>query len=353
YGDRAENASPETERATRAELAAHNLDVGDYVLMVSTIEPRKNHALVLNAWSHMLKTRPPDTMPRLVCVRGSGWMNEPFQPQHHGDRAVGEGIVFMCNVSDQVLKTLYKRCLFTIFPSLYEGWGLPISEALAHGKVPLVSRVSSHPEAGGDLAVYFDLSSEADFQSKLEDLIDNVEVRRSRESKIRAAPSLRSWTDIGSEILAAVDRHLAGAKPVSKSDNLPSPAITSGKYYMFARNRAPDLRSLLYSGDVYRAGTAWYPPEPFGCWIRGRSADLAFSIAAEQGSDFIIYLYWMGSANTDNEVTISLLGSQWSKTVSIKAGQSRWDAIPVHFMPQSKRNVRIRIAARLADDLNI
>jgi glycosyltransferase involved in cell wall biosynthesis len=353
YRDHLPDTDAECDSATEAVFSINHLDVEDFVLLVSTIEPRKNHGLALNAWSRMLKTRPANKVPLLVCVGGSGWMNESFHQRLERDKLLRSRIVVLQDVSDQALQTLYNRCLFTIFPSLYEGWGLPISEALAHGKVPLVSRVSSHPEAGGDLAVYFDLSSEADFQSKLEDLIDNVEVRRSRESKIRAAPSLRSWSDIGSEILATVDRHLAGAKTARKSDSLPSPAITSGKYYMFARNRAPDLRSLLYSGDVYRAGTAWYPPEPFGCWIRGRSADLAFSTAAEGGSDFIIYLHWMGSANTDNEVTISLLGSQWSKTVSVKAGQSRWDAIPAHFMPQSKREVRIRIAAKFTDDLNI
>jgi glycosyltransferase involved in cell wall biosynthesis len=220
YKDHLTDSDTEYDRATLAVLSINNLDVEDFVLLVSTIEPRKNHALALNAWSRMLKTRPAEKVPLLVCVGGSGWMNESFHQRLERDQSLRSRVVVLQDVSDQVLQTLYRRCLFTIFPSLYEGWGLPISEALAHGKVPLVSRVSSHPEAGGDFAVYFDLNSEADFQSKLEDLIDNLEGRHSREARIKAASSLRSWADIGTEIVNTVDRHLADASPVGKSGNL-------------------------------------------------------------------------------------------------------------------------------------
>jgi glycosyltransferase involved in cell wall biosynthesis len=350
YGDRAEDASPEVERATRATLAAHNLDVGDYVLLVSTIEPRKNHALVLNAWSQMLKTRPSGSVPRLVCVGGSGWMNEAFHQQLARDRALRERVVVLCNVSDQVLKTLYKRCLFTIFPSLYEGWGLPISEALAYGKVPLVSRISSHPEAGGDLAVYFDPGSEADFRVRLKSLVDDAGMRREREEKIAKASPLRPWRDIAKEIFLVAENHRVNAPADAADANKGLPALQCGHYYSFARNQASSLQTLEYSGDIFRTGPGWHSPEPFGCWIRGAAGDIAFSLAHEPGDDFLIYLHWMGSPNIDNVFTLSLPPGTWTKRVSTTCGAHLWEAIPLRFGPGSTRDVRLRITAESIDD---
>jgi glycosyltransferase involved in cell wall biosynthesis len=350
YGDRAENVSVETERATRAALAAHNLDVGDYVLLVSTIEPRKNHALVLNAWSHMLKTRPPGSVPRLVCVGGSGWMNDAFHQQLQRDRALRDRVTVVCNVSDQVLKALYKRCLFTIFPSLYEGWGLPISEALAYGKVPLVSRISSHPEAGGDLAVYFDPGSEADFKGRLKALIDDAGMRREREEKIAKASPLRPWRDIAKEVFLVAENHRAKAPAGAAEAAHGLPALICGRYYSFARNQAASLQMLEYSGDKFRTGPGWHAPEPFGCWIRGATGDLAFSLAHEQGDDFLVYLHWMGSPNIENVFTLSLPPGSWTKRIHTPSGAQRWEAIALRFGPGSTRDVRVRIAAEAVDD---
>jgi glycosyltransferase involved in cell wall biosynthesis len=347
YCDCAEDAGPETERATQAALAAHNLDVGDYVLLVSTIEPRKNHALALNAWSHMLKTRPPGSVPRLVCAGGSGWMNEGFHRQLEHDRALRERVTVVCNVSDQVLKALYKRCLFTIFPSLYEGWGLPISEALAYGKVPLVSRISSHPEAGGDLAVYFDPGSEADFRARLKLLIDDAGMRREREEKIAKASPLRPWRDIAKEVFLVAQNR---AKAPAANAEAGLPPLVCGRYYSFARNQASSLQTLEYSGDKFRTGSGWHAPEPFGCWIRGAAGDLAFSLAREQGDDFLVYLHWMGSPNIENVFTLSLPPGSWTKRIHTPSGCTRWEAFSLRFGPGSTRDVRIRITGDAIDD---
>jgi glycosyltransferase involved in cell wall biosynthesis len=350
-GDQAATTKRKDDRATQATLSAQNLDVEDFALLVSTIEPRKNHMLALNAWSRMIKTRPAGTVPRLVCVGSSGWMNEGFHQRLEADRALRERVVVLCNVSDQVLKALYRRCLFTIFPSLYEGWGLPISEAIAHGKVPLVSQVSSHPEAGGDLAIYFDLGSESDFDTKLKSLIDDVTTRREREGKIAATSTLRPWRDIAKEIICAIEAQAADALPRIARVAKNPPAIVCGRYYSFGRNLAPTLQTLEFSGDIYRSGASWHAPEPFGCWIRDLSADIAFSLADEKGDEFLAYLHWMGSANISNTITLSLPPGSWTKRICVPNGATRWDIIPFRFVPTSKREVRIRITAETIDAL--
>jgi len=352
YGDRFTDADPGKDRAAQVALASHNLDMEDFVLLVSTIEPRKNHMLAFNAWARMLKTRPGGAVPRLVCVGSSGWMNHAFHQRLERDCVLSERVVVMHNVSDQILKALYKRCLFTIFPSLYEGWGLPISEALAHGKVPLVSRVSSHPEAGGDLAVYFDLGSESEFDAKLASLINDVATRRTHEKKIASASPLRPWHDIASEIFLAAEAHSAKPSPVVARMAKRPPAIVCGRYYSFARNLAHTLHTLEYSADIYRTGTTWHVPELIGCWICGLSADITFSLADEEGDEFLVYLHWMGSPNIDNAVTVSLPPGSWSKRMTVPSGSARWDVLPIRFMPASKHEVRIRVTAETMDDFS-
>jgi hypothetical protein len=145
----------------------------------------------------------------------------------------------------------------------------------------------------------------------------------------------------------------AGApKPELETEKAPaSPApLTCGVYYSFARNTASRLRDILHSADAFREGYGWHSPEHFGCWINGRSGDLAFSLDGAHGKDFIIYLHWTGSSNIDNETVISLPGSSWSKDVKIARGQERWEAIPISFAPSSGRHVRIRISSANVDD---
>ncbi len=342
-------------RASRDILAEHSLDLEDFVLFVSTIEPRKNHAMALSAWSKMLKSRPDRKVPRLVCVGNSGWMNDDFHQRLARDVVLRARVVVLNNVPENVLTLLYRRCLFTLFPSLYEGWGLPISEAIAHGKAPLVSNIASHPEAGGDLAVYFDVNSEADFLVKLERLIDDPEYRRGLERKIAAAGPLQPWSEISRQIFSIVETleapPLEGAPAGTNACNSPPP-LACGNYYTFARNGAARLTDILHSADVFRDGMNWHAPEYWGCWIKGRSADLAFSLAGAPGDDFLIYLHWTGSPNIDNEATISLPASVWSTRVDIRSGQDRWDCIPVAFKPESKREMRIKIAAAHLDDFS-
>lgn len=337
-------------------MREHNLDVEDFVLFVSTIEPRKNHAIALSAWSRLLKSKRHQKIPRLICVGNTGWMNDEFYQRLSRDKALNERVVVLTNVSEHVLTLLYKRCLFTLFPSLYEGWGLPISEAIAHGKVPLVSNVSSHPEAGGDLSVYFDVNSETDFQAKLEQLIYDAAYRSELEQKIAAATPLRPWREIAGQVFTLINTLGAeqqdGPSRAAALFRTP-PNLACGVYYSFARNSANQLIDVKHSGDVFRDGMSWHAPEYWGCWIKGKTADIAFSLAGVEGDKFLIYLHWIGSSNIDNTTVLSLPGSSWFKEVQINQEKVRWDLIPVAFGATSRREVRIRIASAYIDDFGM
>ena len=134
-------------------------------------------------------------------------MNDDFHQRLARDKVLRERVVVLNNVSDNVLNC-YTRVVFSLyFPVSTRVGGCRFRKSLAHGKVPLVSNISSHPEAGGDLAVYFDVNSEADFQSKLQKLIFDAEYRRGLEQKIACGSPLRPWTEIGRQIFKNCRKH--------------------------------------------------------------------------------------------------------------------------------------------------
>ena len=106
-------------------LRAHHLDTDDYVLMVSTLEPRKNHALALNAWSAMLSASEARVVPYLVFVGAPGWLNDALYTRLARDEKLAERVIILTNVSDQELNKLYGRALFTIFPSSTKAGACP------------------------------------------------------------------------------------------------------------------------------------------------------------------------------------------------------------------------------------
>ena len=175
----------------------HELKPGSYVLFVSTIELRKNHLLAFSAWLGLIKKHGLACVPRLVCVGNHGWLNDAIYAKLGASKLLQERVVMLSKIPDAALQFLYENCLFTLFPSLYEGWGLPVTELLCCGKVPLVSNSSSLPEAGGPFAEYFDPGSETEFVAKLERLIFDAEYpdgARAQDSG-RVPPALlgRDW----------------------------------------------------------------------------------------------------------------------------------------------------------------
>ena len=129
---------------------------GTYALIVATIEARKNHLLLFRVWRRLLDELPREDVPTLVFAGRVGWLVDDLMRQIANTENLGGKLVFIDGPTDSELAVLYRGCLFTLFPSFIEGWGLPISESLAFGKPCIISNRSSLPEAGGTLARMFD-----------------------------------------------------------------------------------------------------------------------------------------------------------------------------------------------------
>ncbi len=105
--------------------------------------------------------------------------------------------------TDAELIWLYSRTLFTVFPSLAEGWGLPIGESLWFGKPCVASNATSMPEVGGDLCLYGDPHDIETFAGPIIRLIRDAEFHANAVAAIKASP-LRTWAEAATEVAAAV-----------------------------------------------------------------------------------------------------------------------------------------------------
>ena len=171
-----------------------NLCRTPYILYVSTIERRKNHEALYRAYTRFVEAGRRN-LPKLVFVGAPGWGVEDFLSDLRLDRSVDGLILMLHDVSDSELSYLYRHALFTVYPSLYEGWGLPVAESLAHGKFCLASSTSSLPEVGADFVEYLDPWDLPAWVERMAYYFDNVEAIRVKEEKILSQYKPRTWAE--------------------------------------------------------------------------------------------------------------------------------------------------------------
>lgn len=194
--------------------ASHTAFPAIFVLYVSSMTRRKNHAFLLRVWRKLLKRHDRDherdAVPHLVLI-GGGPQFGSIAAAIRNDDLIRNRVTMLRNPSDSVVGEAYRRCRFTIFPSLREGWGLPVAESLAAGKLCLASNQTSLPEVGGDLADYFDPTDEADAVAKLERILFEPGYLSRREARIAAEYRPPSWSDCVGDIIHRVDTFPAAA----------------------------------------------------------------------------------------------------------------------------------------------
>ncbi len=198
-------ATPDGDRPKGAE-PAHDprLPPGSYVLFVSTIEARKNHMLLFRVWRRLLDEMPRERVPTLVFAGRVGWLVADLMQQLDNANYLDGKIVVVQEPSDMELRTLYRGCLFTVFPSLYEGWGLPVTESLALGRPCLSSDRTSLPEAGGSLARYFDPENLHDATAAIRAVIEDRAGLAAWTAEIARAFKHVAWDETAELIVATL-----------------------------------------------------------------------------------------------------------------------------------------------------
>ncbi len=192
---------------------------GSYALIVSTIEARKNHVLLFRLWRELLTTMPREKVPTLVFAGRVGWLVADLMQQLENANWLDGKILLIEEPGDGELAALYEDCLFTLYPSLYEGWGLPVSESLAHGAPCLAANCTSLPEAGGAYARYFDPDNLHDAVRAVRQVLENPDDLASWRAQIQSfRNNPASWEDSATATLRLL--HQAGA-PAPKAAAAP------------------------------------------------------------------------------------------------------------------------------------
>jgi glycosyltransferase involved in cell wall biosynthesis len=179
-----------------------NIAKNPYVLVVGTLETRKNLWRLAQAWLRLSAEAGLD-VPKLVFAGRRGWYNDDFDALMMASGNLGGWVQFAERPSDAELAFLYENCLFTATVSFYEGWGLPIGESLSFGKTAVVAANSSMPEVGGDLVEYCEAHSIDSIFRACRRLIAEIDYRETLERRI-AAKRLRTWDDVTEDFLSTL-----------------------------------------------------------------------------------------------------------------------------------------------------
>lgn len=127
-----------------------------YFICIGTIEPRKNHLLLLNLWRHMAETLPAGQVPRLVIIGRRGWENEQVVDMLERCPALKNHVEELNGCSDARMASLLRGARALVMPSFAEGYGMPVAEALSVGTPVICSDLPALREVGADTPDYLD-----------------------------------------------------------------------------------------------------------------------------------------------------------------------------------------------------
>lgn len=177
-------------------LVRHQLNGKPYVLAVSSLSPHKNFAAIVRAVELIGNAD--------FEVVIAGGLNPKVFSQSRG--GLPNFVRYLGYVTDVELKALYENASCFIFPSIYEGYGLPPTEAMACGCPVLSSSAASLPEVCGDAALYFDPTSPSDLCEKLKMVMSDSSLRKSLKDKGLARASNMTWATTAKDILLEINR---------------------------------------------------------------------------------------------------------------------------------------------------
>ncbi|MEW9583922.1 glycosyltransferase [Paraburkholderia sp. DGU8] len=269
----------------------NGLEQDNYVLFVGTLESRKNHVGVFQAWKKLIAKHGVDAVPTLVCVGKRGWLFDQANALLEADATLANKVVLLSGISDDDLASLYKRCLFTVYASFYEGWGLPVTESLSFGKACLTANNSSLPEAGSRFADYYDNASVPELVAGLEKLLFDKAYRERREAEIATDFATRRWEEVLHDLIDGVTGHFSANSHESQRDVMAE--VKPGVLYDF-RTRASTTSGIERAiADTMRHDLTWHAVETWGAWARSKSAKLAFKLLPDSEpaqDELLVYL---------------------------------------------------------------
>lgn len=184
--------------ARQAVRARYGLPPNPYIFSVGTVQPRKNYARLIEALAAL---GPQYAEYHLVIAGGRGWLDAPIY-QTVRDLGMGERVHFTGFARDEDLPALYSDAVCLAYPSLYEGIGLPVLEAMACGTPVVTSTVSSLPEVAGDAALLVDPYDVQALSEALRCLLDDSALRETLIARGARQAAFFTWERAAAQLLA-------------------------------------------------------------------------------------------------------------------------------------------------------
>lgn len=196
-------------------LHRHGLQAGRYILGVGSIKPNKNFGLLGRA----MRLLPHYPMPVAIAgARDIGIFN--------GSGALPDNFLLLGFVTDAELSALYRHAAWFVFPSLYEGFGLPAIEAMANGCPVLAARSSCIPEVCGDAALYFDPNDAGDLAQKLQQVVDDPTLRGILQARASRRLERYNWNANAQVLIQHLTERLLGSSSGTPASLGSEPART-------------------------------------------------------------------------------------------------------------------------------
>lgn len=175
---------------------------GNYILFVGTIEPRKNIANLLKAYKAL-----PSALRRkysLVLAGGTGWNDAEIKEIISSLKQQGEQIITTGYISDETKASLYQHASLVVMPSHYEGFGMPILEAMSYGVPTAVSDIPVFHEVASNASVYFDQNDHLSIAGAMKKVITNS--RLSQELSAKSLDHIKKfrWENVAHEVYKAL-----------------------------------------------------------------------------------------------------------------------------------------------------
>ncbi len=187
--------------------AFSNIAPQSFWLSVGTVEPRKNHARLFEAYA-AFKARHGQAAP-LVLAGGKGWLMEEAVSKLRS-LGIENDVVLTGYVSDETLRWLYANCYGFLYPSLFEGFGLPVLEAMAHGAPVVTSTTSSLPEVTGpDAALLVDPTDVDAIEMAMSKLVTQQGLREELSGLAQERAKVYSWDNAARQVVSIYEKTLA------------------------------------------------------------------------------------------------------------------------------------------------
>lgn len=177
-----------------------------YLLHVGTLEPRKNAVALLRAFERLVTG--PAAGHTLVLVGRRGWIYEPILAALQAPALAGR-VRLLDDVGNDDLPALYAAADLFVYPSLYEGFGLPVAEAMACGVPVITSATSSLPEVAGDAAIFVDPRDDAALAAAVARVLGDADLRATLAARGRTQAARFTWDRCARETLAVYEQAIA------------------------------------------------------------------------------------------------------------------------------------------------